>query len=79
MNGAHRELRARLADGLRGDDAHGGADVDGASRGEVPAIALLADAILGPAGEQCPQLDPREAMRAEHLEVVGRLDVGIPR
>jgi hypothetical protein len=29
VDGAHRELRARLADGLRGDDADGRADVDG--------------------------------------------------
>ena len=42
----HRELRARLADRLGGDDADRGADVDGAAAGEVPAVAGLADAVL---------------------------------
>ena len=46
VNRAHRELRARLADGLRGDDAHRGAHVDRTTGREVPAVALLAHAVL---------------------------------
>ncbi len=57
VNRAHRELRARLADGLCGDDAHRGAHVDRTTRGEIPAIALLADAVLGAAGQQRAELN----------------------
>jgi ketosteroid isomerase-like protein len=41
---AHRELRARLADRLRGDDADGLADVDAVAAREVAAVAQRADA-----------------------------------
>ena len=47
---AHGELGARLADGLGGDDAHRRADVHRTARGEIPAIALLAHAVVGVAG-----------------------------
>ena len=46
----HGQLRAGLADGLGGDDADGGADVDRTARGKVPTVALLAHAMLGMAG-----------------------------
>jgi hypothetical protein len=39
VEGAHRELRARLADRLRGDDADRFADVDQAAAGQVAAVA----------------------------------------
>lgn len=61
VNRAHRELRARLADGLCGDDAHRGAHVDRTTRGEVPAVALLADAVLGTAGQQRAELNRLQA------------------
>ena len=48
---AHRELRARLADRLGGDDADRLADVDPVAASEVAAVALRADAALGLAGE----------------------------
>ena len=47
---AHGQLRARLADGLGGNDAHRRADVDRTRRGQVPAVALLAHAVVGMAG-----------------------------
>ena len=75
MNGAHRELRTRLADGLRGDDAHRGTDVHRTPRGEVPTVALLAHAVLALAGEQRTQSDLLEAGGHETLEVVTTLDV----
>ena len=43
---AHRELRARLADRLAGDDADRLADVDLVAAGEVAPVALGADAAL---------------------------------
>ena len=46
MDRPHRELGSGLADGLCGDDAHRGADADGTPRGEVPAVALLANPVL---------------------------------
>ena len=48
---AHRELRARLADRLRGDDADRLADVDLVAAGEVAPVAQGADAAPGLAGE----------------------------
>ena len=75
VNGTHRELGARLADGLGGDDTDRGADVDGATGGEVPAVALLADAVLGLAGEQGAQLDLAQAGVPHALQVVHGLDM----
>src|SRR5205823_13375085 len=43
----HGQLRARLADGLRRDDADGLADLHQLAGGEIAAVALAADAELG--------------------------------
>ena len=43
---AHRQLGARLADRLRGDDADGVADLGDAVRGRVDAVGLGVDAVL---------------------------------
>ena len=51
VEGPHRELRARLADRLSGDDAHRLADIDRRAASEVPPVAGGADAVLGLAGE----------------------------
>src|SRR6185436_8303254 len=48
---AHGELRARLADGLGGDDAHGHAHLHQLAGGEVAAVAEGAHAPLGLAGQ----------------------------
>ena len=48
---AHRELRARLANRLGGDDADRLADVDPVAASEVAAVAARAHAALGLAGE----------------------------
>ena len=47
----HGELRAGLADGLRGDDADGLAELDQAAGRQVAAVAIDADAVLAFAGE----------------------------
>ena len=57
MERAHGELRARLADGLRGDDAGGFAQFDPGARGQVAAIAIDADAVLAFAGQHRADLD----------------------
>src|SRR6185436_1178326 len=46
VEGAERQLRARLSDGLSGDDAHGLADLDVLPGREVASVALRADAAL---------------------------------
>ena len=51
MEGPHRQLRARFADGLGGDDAHRRADLHLAARRKVAAVALRAHAVFGVAGE----------------------------
>src|SRR5712671_1051319 len=66
VEGAHGELRAGLADGLRGDDADRFTDVHLAPAGEVAAVALDADAAPGLAGEHRADL---------HLLDAGFLDV----
>ena len=50
MEGAHGQLGARLADGLRGDHAHGLADIDQVTAAQVPAVALATNAVAGLAG-----------------------------
>ena len=57
MERAHGELRARLADGLRGDDAGGFAQLDPGARGQVAAIATDAHAVLAFAGQHRADLD----------------------
>ena len=47
----HRELRAGLADRLRGDDADRFADLDHLAGGQVAAVAAAADAAPRLAGE----------------------------
>ena len=51
MERAHGELRARLADRLRGDDADRLAHIDRRAAGEIAPVALAADARLGVAGQ----------------------------
>ena len=52
MEGAHGQLRAGLADRLRRDDADRLAMVDRRAAGEIPAIALAADAVDELAGQR---------------------------
>ena len=50
VEGTHRQLSTRLADGLRGDDTDRFADFDNLIAGKVAAIALDTDAVFGLAG-----------------------------
>ena len=77
VNGTHRKLRTGLADGLGGNNADRGTDGDRTTSGKIPAVALLAHAVLGAAGEQRAKLDLLKA-RIDHLLDVGDLlDVAI--
>ena len=51
VEGAHRQLRARLADRLRRDDADRLAHVDRRAAREIAPVAGAADAVLGLAGQ----------------------------
>src|SRR5438094_833419 len=79
----HRELRARLADRLRGDDADGLAEVDEMAARQVAAVALHADPLARLAGEHRADLHPLEARLLDggHLGlvdlVVGLHDDGV--
>src|SRR5688572_2110665 len=64
---AHRQLRAGLADRLRGDDADGQPELDQPAGREVAAVAALADAAAGGAGQHRADL---------YLLDAGILDVG---
>ena len=57
VEGAHRELRARLADRLRGDDPDGLAHIDRRPAREIAAVALAANAVLGFAGQDGTDLN----------------------
>ena len=65
----HRELRARLADGLRGDDSDGSTDVDRTAARQVPAVARLADAVLRVAGHHRAADDRNHALVAQLFEL----------
>ena len=74
VEGAHRQLRARLADGLRGDDADRDARLDQLGVRQVQAVALRADAHAQFAGERAADADPREGLLAVRVpRIVNRL------
>src|ERR1019366_6652368 len=58
VEGAHGELRSRLTDGLRRDDARGLAQLDQAARSQVAPVTHHAHATLRLAGEHRTDLDP---------------------
>ena len=57
VEGPHRELRARLADRLGGDDPDGHARLDELAGGQVHAVAAPADAQRRLAGHRAADLD----------------------
>ena len=63
VESTHGELRARLADGLRGDHADRFADVDDIAAAEIAAVAVGAQAIARFAGERRAHLDFIETER----------------
>jgi len=65
----HGELRARLTDRLRGDNADSLADVDRGAAGKVTTIALGADALFGLTHQR--RADPR-SLRAGFLDQLDR-------
>src|SRR5262249_52000785 len=76
VEGAHGELRARLPDGLGGDDAHRLAELGQAPGAEIPPVAHHADAALGLAGEGGANAHP---LQAGVLDALGQLlvDLGV--
>src|SRR3954451_7052918 len=68
---AHRQLRARLADRLRGDDADRVADLGDLARGEERSVARAAHAELAAALEHRAN---RELHLLRHVVVTERLD-----
>src|SRR5690606_21325738 len=87
---AHRELRARPADRLRGDDAHRLADVDEVAAGQIAPVAPRTDAAQRLAGEDRADLHLLDAglfhpaharlvedvaLVADHLVGAGHVDV----
>ena len=67
VEGAQRQLRARLADRLRGENADRLAEVDHFHRGQVAAVAHPADAALALAGEHRADLDVLDAGVVDRL------------
>ena len=57
VEGAHGELRSRLADRLRGNDADRLADVDHGTPAQIAAIAFGAQAVAGITGQRRTYLD----------------------
>src|SRR6185312_15731961 len=68
VEGAHRQLRAGLTDGLRGHDAHGLADVHQLAGGHRAAVAHAADAGGGLAGQGAAHLDLPDARGDQRVE-----------
>ena len=77
VEGPHRQLGARLADGLRGDDADGLADVDQLAAGQRPAVAHRAGAAGRLTGEDAAHLDLADAVVDQQPDVdVTEVDPG---
>ena len=70
VKGLHGQLRARLPDRLRGHDPHRFADLHGAVRGEIAAVALSAHAVLGLTGQHGADT---HGLDADLLDVLGEL------
>src|SRR5436190_7476675 len=66
MEGPHRQLRARLADRLGGDDADRLPDIDRGSAREITSVALAANALLRRAHERGADL---HALKADLLDL----------
>ena len=66
----HGELRARLANGLSGDNADCSANVHRTARGQVPTVALLAHAMLSVAGHDRADDDRVNASSLKRLELI---------
>ena len=84
MEGTHRQLGTGLADGLGGDDTDRLTDGDGLTVRKVRAVALLAPAVLGAAGEDGADLDALDAGIADdigflfaHEDVLGDQHVAV--
>src|SRR5579885_56634 len=60
MKGAHRELGARLANGLPGNDAYRDSWLDKLSRREILSVTAAADAVVGLAGEGRAHTQPSD-------------------
>ncbi len=71
MERTHGQLRARLTDGLGGDDADRLAGVDRLADGQVDTIALGADTAARLAGHDAADLDFLNAVLLEHLGIIG--------
>ena len=69
MERTHRKLRTRLTDRLCRDDAGSRADVDRTRSREVPAIALLANAVLCMAGHDAAVNERLNARIHERLQL----------
>src|SRR6516164_1144411 len=65
VEGPHRELRAGLADGLSGYDAHRLAHLYHAAGGEVPSVAAHADTASRLAGQHRANLHPFDTRRLD--------------
>src|SRR5690606_18772685 len=77
VEGAHRQLRARLTDGLRGDDADGLTDVHPLAGGQRTAVAGGADTDLGLADQGAAGADPLHAGLDQALhDRFGQVGVG---
>ena len=70
MEGPHRQLGARFADALRGDDPHGHALLDGAAGRKVHAVAQDAHAQRRVAGHRAADLD---LLQSQLLDPAGDL------
>src|SRR5262249_36336543 len=75
---AHRELRARLADRLAGDDSDRLTDVDLVAAREIASVALRADAATGLTREHGADDDLFDA-RFFDLEDEGFVELGVRR
>src|SRR4029453_13416685 len=66
---AHGELRAGLADRLRGDDADSLAEIDRRAAREIAPVALAADAVAGFAGQDRADADLLHARLFQRIDL----------
>src|SRR3546814_21148194 len=70
VESTHRKLRARLTDGLGGNDTHGFAVVDQVAPAQIAAIAMRAQTMTRFAGQRRTYLDLVDADAIDELDQI---------
>ena len=79
VNGTHGQLSTRLTNGLSCDNTNCSTNVDRTTGGKIPAVALLADAVLRLTGQKRTELNLSKAVLNKTLKILLGLNIATSR